>query len=160
MRLSKMMWNQNGSLFPRYIVFLVILCINYPDLNITGRFQTVIVHLWGMLVFTVAEEARLIAEQEEQERLEREQKEEEERLRLELKVRSSFLKFSGARWKCRALQSATGLKSGLWNNLINVFICDRTGSAERMNWMNCASCWRKTRQKWTCGKLQPGKKLK
>ena len=39
----------------------------------------------------MAEEARLIAEQEEQERLERERKEEEERERLELKVRS-FLK--------------------------------------------------------------------
>lgn len=35
-----------------------------------------------------AEEARLIAEQEEQERLERAQKEEEERQRLEFKVRS------------------------------------------------------------------------
>lgn len=41
----------------------------------------------------MAEEARLLAEQEEQERLEREKKEEEERLRLELKVRSGFVKF-------------------------------------------------------------------
>lgn len=65
----------------------------------------------------MAEEARLIADREEQERLGREQKEEEERLRLELKVRFSLVRFCGSK--------AQPIKMYLSVN--------RTGSAERMS---------------------------
>lgn len=81
----------------------------------------------------MAEEARLIAEKEEQERLEREQKEEEERLRLELKVRSGFVKFGWCKTQPQSFTELHGSEIRSLNNRVNVFLCDRTGSAERMS---------------------------
>lgn len=81
----------------------------------------------------VAEEARLIAEQEEKERLEREQQEEEERQRLELKVSSHLVKFHLYKTAKLHIASYCRSESMAVKNCIKVLICNRTESAEGMS---------------------------